>query len=220
MVYISGKLPDNPNHLSLSLEMKILRHDAVLFASCMLVLWSVWGCSYPMVIQHGGQKLVAPKLGVEEEEIRFLRNVFYSINPVDLRSKRTKGMLALTDDSVVLLKGSLQNSTFDTAVSIQDIDGIHIGRGNNEIQLKLGEDRIALLFVSEGSQKYRDIPTKLLYRMLLADGVTSWESDRSYFYRSSRSRARYSHAEMFPRDGPDNPPTAGDRAWANGYIPR
>ena len=178
------------------------------------VLFLLGGCTYPMMIQHGGQKQVAPKLGVEEEKIRFLRNVVYSMNPVDYRSKRSKGILALTDDQVVFLRGSLQDSTVDSIVPIADIDGLHIGKGNKEVQFKLGEERIAVWVISEGDQKHRDIPSKLLYRLLLAEGVTPWESDKSYSRINSRSQRTWMPNDMGSRGYNDNPPTAGDRAWA------
>ncbi|MDG2167994.1 MAG: hypothetical protein P8L44_08725 [Opitutales bacterium] len=105
------------------------------------------GCSYPLMISLGGQKHVAPVLGVEEEAVEFIQYGYYNENPRGEGVSGKEGIIVLTDESLALIEGllSTMDGTPDVVLPISELDGVHLGK--YQLQLKRGRERVVIWVV-------------------------------------------------------------------------
>ena len=115
------------------------------------------------MISMGGQKHVAPVLGVEEENVQFIQYGYYNEEPRGERVDGTQGIVVLTEESLVLIEGliSTMDETPDVVLPISELDGVY--RGKYQLQLKRGRDRLVIWVVS-GRPDYNGPDTRRLYR--------------------------------------------------------
>lgn len=180
----------------------------------------VSGCTYPMMISLGGQKHVAPVLGVEEEDVKFLQYVFFNEDPRGERVEGTQGIVVLTDDRLVLIEGllSTMDGTAKYVVPYQELDGVYLGK--YQLQLRRGNERVVIWVVS-GRPDYNGPDSRLLYRNLLEKGVPPWSSEITYLFNGGRNR-NWRPRQFIMRGQERNPalPLSGEAAFQAGYITR
>ena len=185
-----------------------------------LFLSLVSGCSYPLMISMGGQKHVAPVLGVEEEEIEFVQYAYYNAEPRGERIPGTQGIIVVTEDKLVLIEGllSTMDGTTDVTFSIAELEGVHLGK--YQLQLRRGRERV-VLWVVTGREDYNGPDSRRLYQMLLEKGVPPWSSEITYQFNSGRNRNLRPRQFLF-RNQDRNPvlPTRGEAAYRAGYVTR
>ena len=172
------------------------------FITLALLLF-LWGCSYPLVIQHGGQTQVAPVLGVEESDIRFLRYAFFMNTPPDESVDTTRGIVALTDSDLFLIEGNLRTmtSSTETRIPISDMEGLFL---SDQIQLKLGESGMVIWVVT--SDPKLDLPgLDHLHDLLNAEGIPAWQCEQEYALRELRSNTNGRNLDTPPNFGQMQP---------------
>ena len=138
----------------------------------------VGGCSTPFMIQHGGQKHLAPALGLEEIDIRYLHYAFFNDQPTVDKPGAVQGMVSVTKGDLYLIKGNLSTISpgSETRVPIKDIEGLHSSEG--QIQLKVGEETMVIWVVTSRNQ-HDEGALKDLNDLLVSDGVPAWQSNRT-----------------------------------------
>ena len=185
-----------------------------------LFLSLVSGCTYPIMISHGGQEHVAPVLGVEEDDIKFVQYGYYHEDPRSERVPGKEGIIVLTDETLVLIEGllSTMDGTPDVVLPVSELDGVYMG--NYQLQVKRGSQRVVIWVVS-GRPDYNGPDTKRLYRSLLEKGVRPWASEVTYRFSSNRSRD-WRPRQFYRRSWERNPhlPLRGEAAARAGYVTR
>ncbi len=172
------------------------------------------------MISLGGQKHVAPVLGVEEEAVEFIQYGYYNENPKGERVSGKEGIIVLTDETLALIEGllSTMDGTPDVVLPISELDGVHLGK--YQLQLKRGRERVVIWVVS-GRPDYNGPDTRLLYRSLLEKGVPPWSSEITYQFNSERSRI-WRPRQIIMRGQERNSilPLKGEAAARAGYVTR
>ena len=142
-----------------------------------------------MSARENGVARVAPVLGVEESDIRYLCHAYFNTDPEGNESVAARGLVAVTANELILIQGTLvrRRKSDISRLLISDIDGAHTS--DNQIQLKIGEER-PVIWIVKGNRMFDSQGLKGLYKMLVADGVPPWQSEVSYAFEFPRPKER------------------------------
>ena len=159
----------------------------IVFLLCLMTLLCFSACSQSHLIQNKGPALVAPAIGVEQNEVRLVRYATYELQPQPGLQEGREGLVVLTNDFLVLMEGRPEDMMEDISIPLSHIEGVHIGRMSTHLQLKSGDERMVIwLFTDRSSPKINEVATKLLYTQLLESGVPPFESTVNYRLRTVR----------------------------------
>ncbi len=155
----------------------------LLLAALTAGILAVGGCATALNVERNGGPAAAI-VGVSQSQIRFIGYCGFGDVPPGgnhVESNGGQGLIALTDDSLVLMAGELPNASVRQRIKYKDIGGVdvrHFGRAR-QLQILKG-NVVVVMEITKNKAMIDQEGTDRAAQILRQHGVPQWQSKKYY----------------------------------------